>query len=74
MDQINIMTFINAMVNAADLLERRVEVRREFIDLGLLDCIQTNRDWVDEHRASGNHVANMSQVTGLLVFVLLRCV
>ncbi len=34
--KVTVMIFINALINGLDLLERRVEIRREFIDLDLL--------------------------------------
>ncbi len=44
--KVNIMTFVNAMINAEYFLDGRVAVRQEFLDLGLLDVIAVCALWV----------------------------
>ncbi len=56
------MTFINAMINGCDHLEQRVSVRTEFLDLDFKNVIQSQRLWVDQRRATGDHLENMSQL------------
>lgn len=42
--KLRIMTFINAMINASDVLEGRVAVRREFIDLNFIEVLHVSNE------------------------------
>jgi len=61
--QVNIMTFLNAMINARDLLDGRVAVRQEAVDLGLLKVIHETRQWIDAKRAVGEHTEHLGQLS-----------
>jgi len=60
--KLNVMTFINAVINANDMLDGRVAIRQEFLDLGLMNVIVKTRNWVDMKRAYGNYTKNLKQL------------
>ncbi len=57
------MTFINTMINAREYLEERVAVRREFVDLGLLQVLQKLRLWIDNKRAVDERTESLTKLS-----------